>query len=267
MTTPPITPHLFDTFNIYADIATNHGGNEDTYMELLDQIDRAGVIPKIQLFSDATFPRTWPLPPRYVPSVFKPSDVEWCMNQPWLPLALKVASVESTYWDLITACMQTNLPLIVSTGGMTLAEVFDLLDLVEPYDDNVCLMHCVSEYPTPTDHACMTRITMLADAMEDALMTPLVGWSSHHNTDVWALFITAMSYGATQFEFHTRLSSDMDTTPDAQCALLPTTLGMLSDCYGRLIRALPDTPDEHYVPTDRAAVLDWRKRWQEGGME
>ncbi len=107
---------LFDQTNVYADLATCHGGSYAVAQKLISEVSAAGAIPKIQLFSKKTWPRDWPLPERFVASVFRPEDLDFIM--PHKPLALKIASVEATYSALIFAARDTKLPLLISTGGM-----------------------------------------------------------------------------------------------------------------------------------------------------
>lgn len=255
--------HLFDGINIYADLATCHQWKEDVYMQMCKDIEDAGCIPKIQLHSPTTFNRKWTLPKGFVPSVFRPSDVEWVMQ--YHPRALKVASVEATYDRLISACVETKLPLIISTGGMDIDELVHLLGMVEERSGEVCLMHCVSMYPTPYEHARMCRISMLADAMEDMLMEPCVGWSSHHYDRITSkLLPVAIAYGAEQIEVHVRPDSDNEpTTADEKSAVPTGWLAMLREKAEFASVAIGDCEDEEAGP-DRVAVLEWRQRWESG---
>jgi sialic acid synthase SpsE len=256
-----MTNHLFDRVNIYGDLASNHGGHPKVYDQLVKGIQEAGAIPKIQLFSPKTFDRDWDLPEVWVPSVFCPSDVEFAMANK--PLALKIASVEATHYDLIRVCMDTGLPLMISTGGMTVEELIELCELLDPYSGNVCLMHCVSMYPTPFGQANMTRISQLADLMEDMLLKPIVGWSSHHLERITTkLLRIALAYDANQIEVHVKIDAVDESTPDKTSALNLGALSHLIQIIQWTDPVFGDAYDEDYIPPDRAAVLEWRKRWQ-----
>jgi sialic acid synthase SpsE len=258
-----MSSHLFDTTNIYADLATNHEGNPKLYDRLVRYTTDVGAIPKIQLFSRETFDRTWTLPTMYVPSVFRPSDIDFAMQHP--PLALKIASVESTYKELVKLAGQTGLPLLISTGGMNADELVALCELVDPFSGNVCLMHCVSIYPSLLEQACMARISLLADIMDDMLIQPYVGWSSHHSAaTTLKLAPIAMAYDANQIEVHVKLDEQDVATPDKACAMSPERLEEMSLTLGLLSPSLGDPYDDDYEPPDRAPVLVWRRRWQEG---
>ena len=179
------------------------------------------------------------------------------------PLALKIASVESTHYDLIHHCMGTGLPLLISTGGMTIDELMELCDIIDSYSGNVCLMHCVSMYPTPLSQANMIRISVLADLMEDMLLQPYVGWSSHHvPCPAMELLSVALAYDANQIEFHVKLEVEDVSSPDEASAIPLEYLGEYRDRANWLAPAFGEAYDEDYIPQDRANVLEWRKRWQ-----
>ena len=254
---------LFDNLNIYADTCTNHKGDAGIFNLLLKEVQEAGAIPKIQLFSPETFPRKWTpfLPPDgFVASVFRPADVDFIL--PFQPLALKVASVESTYWELIRECVRYVTPLIVSTGGMDEEELFQLLDIVQFHSPGVCLMHCVSNYPTKKEDLNLGRLTSLAEAVEDTNIE--LGWSSHLPVVNPKALTMAYCYGATQFEVHVRydMGNPATWTLDEQCALLPEEIKGMRTQLEEL--HILEGSDEIVGP-DREAVLAHRQRWQVQG--
>lgn len=261
------TEHMFDRVHIYGDIATAHRGNAADALRMLQGIAAVGAVPKIQLYSHETWPHDWGylLEERrsaFVPSVFRPTDLDYIL--PYEPMALKIASVESTYWELMRLCMQTQLPLLISTGGMDDSEVMQLLEHVEEYSGNVCLMHCVSMYPTPVEEARLHRIGVLSEAMDDMLMVPYVGWSSHHVERVTLkLLPIALTLGADQVEVHVRMHTYMEKhTADDESAVPLEYMSALMDKCRLVADAIGDEEDDS-DPPDRDAVLHWRERWQQ----
>jgi sialic acid synthase SpsE len=249
---------LLDQINVYADLGTNHKGNRKLYDRLVNYAISANAIVKIQLFSEKTFNRNWPLPEFWVPSVFCPADLDYAL--PRKPLALKIASVESTYYELVRECCSTGLPVMISTGGMNEDELLKLCETIDPYSGSVCLMHCVSMYPTPLDLACMSRISLLADIMEDMMIQPYVGWSCH--TPEWEnLLPIALAYDAKQLEFHLKEDILDNKTPDQQCAVDVENLREITVRTLELQPVFGDSYEDDYVPPDRPDVLEWRKRW------
>ena len=251
---------LLDGMNLFADIASNHRGDFKTFLQLFDEIGGAGAIPKIQLYSEETFPRRWVdhiggL--KFIPSVFRPEDVDFIL--PYKPLGLKVASVEATYQDLLLRCLKTDLPLIISTGGMDEEEIATLLYTLEGYPE-VCLMHCTSIYPTPKEQLNLGRLAALSEDLEqDDNIT--IGWSSHYPVVDPAAYALAWAWGATQFEVHVRPVITGWTelaTLDEQCSFTPSELKQIRS----IIESLPILEgSDDYAGPDREAVLEWRKRW------
>lgn len=250
--------HIFETSHVFADLATNHRGNRDTYESLTEACERAGIIPKIQLFSPQTFNREWPLPKTFMPSCFKLDDIDWVMR--FDPLALKVASVEATHYELIKVMMETGKPLIISTGGMNDDELEDLLLVVGDHNPGVCLMHCVSMYPTPLGACNMLRITALAEAMEDIYLPAFVGWSCHTPQAWMQPLVSAITQGASQFEFHLIPEKTEPSNADEWSSLTINEARAFKAMVGSVPEFLGDGLMEQ---GDRGDVMEWRKRWQD----
>lgn len=249
--------HLFDNVTVYADICTNHHGSRKVYDELVQGIQSAGAIPKIQLYSAETFDRTWTLPETFAASVFRTSDVDYIMK--YNPMVLKVASVESTHFDLIKLLMTTNVPLAISTGGMDEEELLQLLDCVQAYEPGICLMHCVSMYPTPLEHCNMHRISTLADCMEEVLMPDWVGWSCH-TREWYAPLISALTQSASQLEFHVMVDSKhVKSLDEFSSTDLPGLKQIMRVCKNTM--SMLGSGDVEQA--DRDSVLEWRGRWQD----
>ena len=250
---------LFSGMNLFADISSNHRGDKNVFLSLCHEVLVAGAVPKVQLFNEATFPRAWAqlMDFKFVPSVFRPADVDFIM--PFKPLALKIASVESTHWELIGRCMEENLPLIISTGGMNEEELEMLLEFAGGHPE-LCLMHCVSLYPTPREQINLGRLARLSEDFEGT-----VGWSSHYPVVDAAAFALAWAWGATQFEVHVRPAYDRGPeskwvkTLDEQCAFTPLGLGFIRE----ILESLPTLEgSEDYTGPDRDFVVKHRARWE-----
>jgi sialic acid synthase SpsE len=78
--------------------------------------------------------------------------------------ALKIASGDITHHRLIARAARTGLPLIVSTGMSTAADVAAALDVAYTAGarGRVALLHCVSCYPVPDGHDNLAAIATLA---------------------------------------------------------------------------------------------------------
>lgn len=88
--------------------------------------------------------------------------------------ALKVASGELTNLPLLVALSERDLPLILSTGMATLAEIGEAVSAVRAGGSPLILLHCVSSYPTPPGQANLRSL----DTLREAFRVP-VGYSDH----------------------------------------------------------------------------------------
>lgn len=117
------------------------------------------------------------------------------------PVAFKVASPMVTDIELIKYMRMKYIPLIISTGAI--GEEF-LKHLVETIgDQNIVLMHCVSEYPCRCDNLNLLRIKTI----ERMFPGVIVGYSGHE-VGLWTT-LAAVAMGASVVERHITLDRSM----------------------------------------------------------
>lgn len=123
----------------------------------------------------------------------------------------KTASGDLINRPLLEALGSDGRPLIISTGGSSLEEVRDAIGWIG--DVPLGLLHCVSSYPTPSEHAALAGIDVLAGKYG----LP-VGYSDH--TCGWETGGLAVAAGATMLEKH--LTWDVSASgPDHASSLDP----------------------------------------------
>jgi N-acetylneuraminate synthase len=159
---------------------------------------------------------------------------------------LKLGSGELTNAPLLLQAARTGLPLIVSTGMSTLGEVEDALGVLafgrltshrdrpsraafraaltsaegrRSLATSVVLLHCVSQYPAPSDQVNLRAI----DTMRTAFGLP-VGYSDH--TDGPTMSIAAVARGAAAIEKHLTLDRSA-SGPDHAASMEPDDLAAL----------------------------------------
>lgn len=117
------------------------------------------------------------------------------------PPAIKIASPDIVNIPLLVAAATTHLPLIVSTGAATLAEVESAVRLIRRHrhQDRLVLMHCVSSYPTAPADARLACIQTLSTRFN----VP-VGFSDHTSEPTFSAL--AVAAGAVILEKHLTLS-------------------------------------------------------------
>lgn len=111
---------------------------------------------------------------------------------------IKVASCSALDWTLLETISESNLPTIISTGGLMIEDIDAIVSFCEHRAMDFALMHCVSIYPTP-DEACNLRnIAMLKERYPGVT----VGWSTHEDQNETAPVQMAYAFGAEMFERH-----------------------------------------------------------------
>jgi len=128
--------------------------------------------------------------------------------------AFKVSSGDLTYHQFLAHLARKGLPIILSTGMATLAEVDEALGVIDAAGPApVSLLHCVSDYPA--DPAVCNLSAM--DTMASAFGRP-VGWSDH--TLGTAVGFAAATLGAQIIEKHITLDVTMEG-PDHKASMEP----------------------------------------------
>lgn len=125
--------------------------------------------------------------------------------------AIKIASGDLTYHELLQEVGTYGLPIFLSTGMATLGEIEEALDALGPGREKVILLHCVGAYPPHIESANLLAVRTLMEAFG----LP-IGVSDHFLTNETVL--AGVSLGAAVVEKHVTLSRAGDA-PDSSFAL------------------------------------------------
>lgn len=94
---------------------------------------------------------------------------------PLMPV-FKIASADITNVPLMRAVAATGKPVILSTGAATMPEVEFAVEQLRGHGaEEIALLHCVLNYPTPVDHAQLGMIPVLSRVFPQCL----IGYSDH----------------------------------------------------------------------------------------
>lgn len=130
---------------------------------------------------------------------------------------IKIGSDDLTNEALVATAYATRLPVILSTGMATLAEVRDALDpFIARVGDEVTLLHCVSLYPCPLERCNLGRMRQLRRFYRP------VGYSDHSEGIVAPVYAAAA--GAVMIEKHFALT---DGVIDEAVSVLPVEFALM----------------------------------------
>ncbi len=154
----------------------------------------------------------------------------------------KIPSGEITNLPYLEKVAALKKPLILSTGMSMLSEIEDALAVLEENGcEDVTLLHCNTEYPTP-----MEDVNLLAMRdLEEQFALP-VGFSDH--TLGIEADIAAAALGACVIEKHFTLDKTLEG-PDHQASLEPDELEAMVRAIRNIEKAL-GTSEKHVTPSE-----------------
>jgi N-acetylneuraminate synthase/sialic acid synthase len=112
----------------------------------------------------------------------------------------KIASCDATNLVLVEKVARYLQPMVISTGGSSLADIDALVAVIDKINPNFALLHCISTYPNTDESLNLLSIGTLRDRYPDKL----IGFSSHH-PGIEPL-VVARTMGASIFEVHFTLN-------------------------------------------------------------
>ncbi|EMY60379.1 N-acetylneuraminate synthase family protein [Leptospira terpstrae] len=134
---------------------------------------------------------------------------------------LKIASGDIVNLPLLKKSVQSGKPLIVSTGAALPEEVTRAISFFQNNQTEVCLLHCVSMYPTPLNKVNLQSIPFYLDTTDY-----VVGFSDH--SDGTMASSAACALGAVVFEKHFTLDRNLEG-PDHGISMDPIMFSKLAN--------------------------------------
>ncbi|TGL59808.1 N-acetylneuraminate synthase family protein [Leptospira jelokensis] len=133
----------------------------------------------------------------------------------------KIASGDIVNLSLLNKVIQTKKPIIVSTGAALPEEVIRAISKFQRENVEVCLLHCVSMYPTPLGKVNLKSIPYYLDTTDY-----VVGFSDHSDGTIASSI--AIGFGAVVIEKHFTLDRNMDG-PDHTISMDPVSFKKLAE--------------------------------------
>ena len=135
---------------------------------------------------------------------------------------LKIASGDIVNSELLEKVATTGLPLFISSGAADLHEVTRAIDFLDSKKvSEICLMHCVSLYPTPPENLNLKTIQLFS-----SMYNFPIGFSDHSAGTLGAAI--AIGYEACVIEKHFTLDKKLPG-PDHTISVNPEEMKLLVD--------------------------------------
>lgn len=145
---------------------------------------------------------------------FDPKSVEFCLKNN--VDAIKIASFETTNRKLLNKLLKFKKTIFISTGQNKKNEIQKIYNLFDKNKNQICLMHCISSYPTLDKDANIYRLNNLSQ-----ISKYILGYSDH--TIGYKSATYALTLGARFFEKHFTLNRNLKG-PDHKMSITPKEL-------------------------------------------
>lgn len=124
--------------------------------------------------------------------------------------AIKIASGGLTDHALLRHVAAARVPVVLSTGGGTVREIDQAVEIVTAKHDQLALLHCTAAYPVRdyAEHNLKCLVTL-----QERYPSCLIGWSGHDSGI--ALAVMAYTLGARIIEVHFTLNRANKGTDNA----------------------------------------------------
>lgn len=193
----------------------------------------------------------------FLSTPFSIDCIDWLKD---LVPAFKISSGDLTYISLIKEIAKTGKPIILSTGMSNLKEIENAISIISENSplskpkEHICLMHCVSAYPTKDSDANLRCIETLKDFGCE------VGYSDH--TQGIDASVCAVGLGARIIEKHFTISKNYSSFRDHQLSSDPKELKSLIEkirhiekLLGSKKKELLECEKDTYIAARRSLVF------------
>lgn len=167
----------------------------------------------------------------------------------------KIPSGEITNLPYINKVASKKKPIILSTGMADMGEIEDVLDILYAFHipkEDITVLHCNTEYPTPMEDVNLTAMNSIAEAFKVK-----VGYSDH--TLGIEVPIAAVARGAVCIEKHFTLDRNLPG-PDHKASLEPEELKQMVMAVRNIEKALgngikkPSKSEKKNIPIARKSI-------------
>ena len=144
----------------------------------------------------------------------------------------KIASCDITNFQLLEKVAKTRLPILLSTGASDINEIKNALNLINKYNEKVCIMHCTLNYPTQDHQANLSAIMHLKKVFKKNL----IGYSDH--TLGIEIAAASVAFGARIIEKHFTYNKKLKKSADHWLSITPKELKRLRNSINRIVPSI-----------------------------
>jgi N-acetylneuraminate synthase len=195
----------------------------EDYATLVENIRQSGCIPMATPFDE--------------------KSVDMCVEFE-LPI-IKVASADGNDWLLLEKIAKTKKPVIVSTGGVSLKDLDDLVLFFENRNIPLALNHCVAAYPTEDHELELDQI----DYMQKRYPNHPIGLSAHDYNNLTNSMFIAYAKGVRLFERHIDINTDGFQI--AKYSALPNQIDTWFKAFQKARQMCGSTKESRRIPIER----------------
>lgn len=146
--------------------------------------------------------------------------------------SVKIASGDLTFYPLLEIAAENNLLIILSTGLATFDEISCSVNLIRKYNDNLILLHCISNYPLEHKNANLYVIKELKRRY-----STVVGFSDHSEDSF--LPVLSVALGSKVIEKHFTIDKNLPG-PDNSMSMTPESFKIMVRDVRNTLFALGD---------------------------
>lgn len=158
---------------------------------------------------------------------------------------IKVASADGNDWLLLEKIAKTKKPVIVSTGGLSLKDMDDLVLFFEHRNIPLALNHCVAAYPTEDNEMELFQI----DYLQKRYPNHPIGLSTHEYHDWSTSMFIAYAKGVRLFERH--IDIDIDGFEVAKYSSLPRQIDTWFKAFHKARQMCGTSKDTRRIPIEK----------------
>lgn len=197
--------------------------SKDDYATLVENIRNSGCIPMATPFDE--------------------KSVDMCVEFE-MPI-IKVASADNNDWLLLEKIAKTKKPVIVSTGGVSLKDLDDIVLFFENRNIPLALNHCIAAYPTEDNELEMDQI----DYLQKRYPNHPIGLSTHEYHDWVNSTFIAYAKGVRLFERH--IDIDTDGYQVAKYSSLPAQIDTWVKAFHKARQMCGTSRDARRIPIEK----------------